>query len=81
MSESRIEQWKRKLLDLSLRNPLLNARDSLKFLPLDGGLPIPSNVSDSVSTPCEVGAVIPYKTRMSEQESRKRLKELYLTSR
>ena len=27
MSESRVEQWKRKLLDLSLRNPLLNVRD------------------------------------------------------
>ena len=25
-SEPRIEQWKRKLLDLSLRNPLLNTR-------------------------------------------------------
>ena len=27
MAESRVEQWKRRLLDLSLRNPLLNARD------------------------------------------------------
>lgn len=29
MIESRVEQWKRKLLDLSLRNPLLNAKDGL----------------------------------------------------
>ena len=27
--ESRVEQWKRKLLDLSLRNPLLNTKDGL----------------------------------------------------
>ena len=38
MSELRVEQWKRKLLDLSLRNPLLNVRDSLRFLPLEDGL-------------------------------------------
>ena len=35
--ETRVDQWKRKLLDLSLRNPLLNARDGAKFLPFDGG--------------------------------------------
>ncbi len=72
MSEARVEQWKRKLLDLSLRNPLLNVRDSLKFLPLDG---VWSN-----ETP-ETGAVIPFKTRLSEKEIRRRLKELYTTSR
>ena len=37
--EIRVDQWKRKLLDLSLRNPLLNARDGAKFLPFDGGVP------------------------------------------
>lgn len=35
--ETRVDQWKRKLLDLSLWNPLLNARDGAKFLPFDGG--------------------------------------------
>lgn len=38
MAETRVEQWKRKLLDLSLRNPLLNVRDSSKFLPLEDGV-------------------------------------------
>ena len=34
MSDNRVEQWKRKLLDLSMCNPLLNARDGRKFLPI-----------------------------------------------
>ena len=31
---SRLERWKRKLLDLSRRNPLLNLRDSRRVIPL-----------------------------------------------
>lgn len=84
MSEPRVEQWKRKLLDLSLRNPLLNVRDSLRFLPLEDGLSFcgGSASSDVVPyVPPEAGAALPYKTRLSEKEIRKRLKELYLASR
>ena len=84
MIESRVEQWKRKLLDLSLRNPLLNVRDSAKFLPLEEGLSFCGGTATSAVvpyTPPEAGAVVPYKTRLSEKEIRKRLKELYRTSR
>ena len=44
-SELRVDQWKRKLLDLSLRNPLPNARDGAKFLPFDGGAPYGSGAA------------------------------------
>ena len=37
MSDNRVEQWKRNLLDLSMRNPLLNAREGRKFLPIKQG--------------------------------------------
>ena len=84
MSEPRVEQWKRKLLDLSLRNPLLNVRDSLRFLPLEDGLSFCGGSASSAVVPYvppEAGAVVPYKTRLSEKEIRKRLKELYIASR
>ena len=82
-SESRVEQWKRKLLDLSLRNPLLNVRDGAKFLPFDGGAPYGGAAAAEV-VPCfpqEAGDVVPFKTNLPEKEIRKRLKELYLASR
>ena len=72
MTESRVEQWKRKLLDLSRRNPLLNVRETAKFLPLDGGFQ---------NGPPEAGAPLPIKAALPEKEIRKRLKELYATSR
>ncbi len=72
MTEPRVEQWKRKLLDLSLRNPLLNVRESAKFLPLVGGVP---------NGTLEAGATFPLKAALPEKEIRKRLKELYATSR
>ena len=34
---NRVTRWTQKLLDLSLRNRLLNARDSKQLLPLEGG--------------------------------------------
>ena len=84
MKESRVEQWKRKLLDLSKRNPLLNVRDSAKFLPLEDGVSFLGGGATSAVVPYvppEAGAVVPYKSRLSEKEIRKRLKELYTTSR
>ena len=65
MAEQRVEQWKRKLLDLSLRNPLLNVRDSAKFLPLEDGPSFCGGTATSAVvpyTPPEAGAVVPYKT-------------------
>lgn len=82
--EPRVEQWKRKLLDLSLRNPLLNARDGSKFLPIDSGV---SSIKRAETTeialyhPVEVGEDIPFRTDLDEKEIRKRLKDLYLASR
>ena len=84
MAESRVEQWKRKLLDLSLRNPLLNVRDSAKFLPLEEAGSFHGGVAPAASVPYalpEAGAVVPYKTQLPEKELRKRLKALYLASR
>ena len=52
MSDNRVEQWKRNLLDLSMRNPLLNAREGRKFLPIKQG-GIYSNAENET-------AVVPY---------------------
>lgn len=82
--ESRVDQWKRKLLDLSLRNPLLNARDGAKFLPFDGGVPYGGGAATTEVvpyTPPETGDSVPFRTSLPEKEIRKRLKELYLASR
>lgn len=82
--ETRVDQWKRKLLDLSLRNPLLNARDGAKFLPFDGGAPYGGEATTTEVvpyTPPKVGDSVPFSTSLSEKEIRKRLKELYLASR
>lgn len=82
--ESRVEQWKRKLLDLSLRNPLLNVRDGSKFLPFDGGEPYGGGAAATEVvpyTPPETGDAVPFRTNLPEKEIRRRLRELYLTSR
>ena len=84
MAENRIEQWKRKLLDLSLRNPLLNARDGSKFLPLQAGVTCAGEDAGTAVVPYELpepGGNMHFKTSLGEAEMRKRLKELYLTSR
>ena len=84
INEPRVEQWKRKLLDLSLRNPLLNVRESSKFLPLEDGVKFSGGATTTAVAPYvppEAGTVVPYKTRLTEKEVRKRLKELYTTSR
>ena len=72
MALPRIDQWKRRLLDLSLRNPLLNIRDSSRYLPLDGG---------DKFIPCDTGEETFIKSTLPEKELRNRLKSLYLTSR
>ena len=73
--ETRVDQWKRKLLDLSLRNSLLNVRDTSRFLPLSSG------GSFGFDVPPEDGAVIQYKPVIPAKEIKARLKELYTTSR
>ena len=97
MSELRVEQWKRKLLDLSLRNTLLNVRDSAKFMPISEGeifaAPLPDGGENSSSSqsmeremvdvlpPPEAGEPIKFKSGLAEKELRSRLKSLYLASR
>ena len=73
MAESRVDQWKRKLLDLSLRNPLLNVRDSARFLPLEKGLDFGGESTTTAVvpyTPPEAGAVVEYKTRLCGVQGR-----------
>lgn len=84
MTDSRIEQWKRKLLDLSLRNPLLNAKDGLKFLPIKTGGPYLGAKSGTDVEPYAMpsaGGDMLFQTLLDEKESRRRLKELYRSSR
>ena len=84
LKESRVEQWERKLLDLSLRNPLLNVRDGNKFLALDEGVPYAGGAATTDIVPYmppEAGDTWPFNMHLPEKEIRKRLKELYLTSR
>ena len=84
MTESRVDQWKRKLLDLSLRNPLLNAKDGLKFLPIKTGGPqwgATAGTEIVPYTPPSADGDIPFQTLLDEKEVRRRLKELYLSSR
>ena len=64
--ESRVEQWKRRLLDLSLRNPLLNVRDGGKFLPFDGGMPYGGEATTEIVpySQQESGAAMPFRTSL-----------------
>lgn len=84
MIESRIEQWKRKLLDLTLRNPLLNAKNTSKFLFLqEGGVfgSAPDSRAVVPYSPGEAGATLSFNYALPEKEVRERFKELYATSR
>ncbi len=84
MTESRIEQWKRKLLDLSLRNSLLNVRDGNRFLPIDEGVPYGSEAAKKkvdAYAAWKPDAPLPFKTVLPKKESDKRLKEIYRSSR
>ena len=78
MNEPRVDQWKRKLLDLSLRNPLLNAKDGLKFLPIKTGGPqwgATAGTEIVPYNPPSAGGDIPFQTLLDEKEIRRRLKE------
>ena len=54
-SKNRIVRWTQKLLDLSLRNRLLNARDSKQILPLavDAVSSLEDKLSSDQSVPVE----------------------------
>lgn len=84
MSDNRVEQWKRNLLDLSMRNPLLNAREGRKFLPIKQG-GIYSNAENETAvvpySPPETDGKMSIESELTEKELKKRLKELYTTSR
>ena len=81
---NRIARWTQKLLDLSLRNRLLNARDSKQLLPLSvdsvaaledrlsAGRAVPVVPSDAAKAPADA-----LKSTLSADETRRRLKELY----
>ena len=75
MAETRVEQWKRKLLDLSLRNRLLNCRDGRQFLPL--ACADVAKLEDRLSAM----AVVPVESTLSPAETTKRLKEIYRAGR
>jgi len=84
MADSRVEQWKRKLLDLSLRNPLLNVRDGSKFLPIEAGVSAFGGAAGNALVPYNApgeGEDMPFRFNLPENEVRKRLKDLYLASR
>lgn len=75
MSEARVERWKRSLLDLSLRNRLLNAKDGKQFIPLscDDIGKLEDRLSANVAVKVE--------TYLAQTESQKRLKEIYRAGR
>ncbi|MBP5284756.1 MAG: DUF4011 domain-containing protein [Kiritimatiellae bacterium] len=81
---SRVERWTQKLLDLSLRNRLLNARDSKQIVPLASGSldaienrlaadrPVAVESADAANAPSDA-----LRATLPEEETRRRLKELY----
>ena len=71
MAETRVEQWKRKLLDLSLRNRLLNCRDGKQVLPLSSG--DVAKLEDMLA----VEASVPVASALPPGETAKRLKEIH----
>ena len=75
MAETRVEQWKRKLLDLSLRNRLLNCRDGRQFLPL--ACADVAKMEDKLSGM----ASVPVESALPPAETVKRLREIYRAGR
>ena len=81
---SRVTRWTQKLLDLSLRNRLLNARESKQMLPLAtdsiatlenrlaADHPVTIESADAKKAPSDA-----LRAALSEDETRRRLKELY----
>ena len=82
-STSRVTRWTQKLLDLSLRNRLLNARESKQILPLAAASlaaledrlaadrPVAVESADAQKAPAD--ALL---STLSADETRRRLKEL-----
>ncbi|MBR4654786.1 MAG: DUF4011 domain-containing protein [Kiritimatiellae bacterium] len=75
MSEPRVEGWKRRLLDLSLRNRLLNCRDGKLVLPLD--CDDVARLEDRISASASVAV----ESSLAPQETVRRLKEIYRAGR
>ena len=75
MVESRVERWKRKLLDLSLRNRLLNCRDGKQVLPLASG--DVAKLEDMLA----VESSVPVASALPPGETAKRLKEIHRAGR
>ena len=75
MAETRVEQWKRKLLDLSLRNRLLNCRDGRQFLPLTCA--DVTKLEDRLSSTASVAV----ESALPPAETVKRLREIYRAGR
>ena len=75
MAEPRVEQWKRRLLDLSLRNRLLNCRDGRQLLPLVCG--DVARLEDSLSANVSVAV----DSSLAPAETLKRLREIFRAGR
>lgn len=75
MAEVRVEKWKRNLLDLSLRNRLLNVKDGKHLLPLLCN--DIAKLEDSLSA----NTAIKIETLLAPAESQRRLKEIYRAGR
>ena len=77
-------RWTQRLLDLSLRNRLLNARDSRQLLPLesDGAGGLEDRLSSGAAVPVESSSQTArspgsLRTPLGAEEAARRLKELY----
>lgn len=81
---ARIVRWTQRLLDLSLRNRLLNARECRQILPLEceGLGALEDRLSGGASVPVESSnqtarTTNSLRTSLDEDEMRRRLKEIY----
>ena len=80
---NRVTRWTQKLLDLSLRNRLLNARDSKQLLPLEGGDVAELENRLSSDRPVAIEGASDKKqsdalrSSLTPEETSRRLRELY----
>ena len=75
MAETRVDRWKRKLLDLSLRNRLLNCRDGKQILPLECA--DVAKLEDGLAK----DAAVQVSSALPPGETAKRLKEIHRAGR
>lgn len=75
MVEVRVEKWKRNLLDLSLRNRLLNVKDGKHFIPLS------CNDIAKLEDCLSANNAIKIETPLAPTETQRRLKEIYRVGR